>query len=70
MSSDLLCASKPISFVTLVEDEEEKTSTITLFDKSKKKAGELVVSTQFIFVRPDPEPNPQLTRNCSLCVTF
>jgi len=39
-----------------------------LFDKEKKKAGDLVLTSQFIYVPNDPEPNPDLNRNCILRV--
>lgn len=29
-------------------------------------AGELILTSQFIFVPEDPEPNPDLNRNCIL----
>jgi len=41
-----------------------------LLDKEKKKAGELKMTSQFIYVPPDPEINPDLNRNCILKVTF
>lgn len=68
MSSDFLGQTKGISYVSLVENEELKTHNVQLFDKEKKKAGDLVMTTQFIFVPNDPEPNPDLNRNCILRV--
>ena len=59
-----------MSFVTLVETEDLKEWTLPIFDKSKKKAGELKFTTQFIYVAPDPPINPKLNRNCVLKVTI
>ena len=68
MSSDLLGATKGISYVSLVENEELKTHNVQLFDKEKKKAGDLILTSQFVYVPNDPEPNPDLNRNCILRV--
>jgi len=70
LSSDFLGATKGLSFVTLVESEDIKQHTLILMDKAKKKAGELHMTSQFIYVPPDPEINPDLNRNCILRVTF
>ena len=70
LSSDFLGATKGLSFVTLVESEDIKQHTLILLDKAKKKAGELHMTSQFIYVPPDPEINPDLNRNCILRVTF
>ena len=45
MSSDFLCKSRPLSFTSLVEDEEEKLHDLKLYDKESKEAGTLIVST-------------------------
>lgn len=66
VGSDLLGKTKGISYVSLVENEELKKHEVLLFDKEKKKAGELILTSQFIYVPPDPEPNPDLNRNCIL----
>ena len=66
MSSDLLGKTKGISYVSLVENEELKNHTVQLFDKVKKVAGTLILTSQFVYVPPDPEPNPDLNRNCIL----
>jgi hypothetical protein len=44
-SSDFLGATKGISYVSLVENEELKTHNVQLFDKEKKKAGDLVLTS-------------------------
>lgn len=67
-SSDFLGKSKGISFVTLVETEDLKTHTLLLSDEDGKKAGELIVTSQFVYVPPDPECNFDLNRNCILKV--
>lgn len=68
-SSDLLGQSKPQSFLKLVENEEIQRHDLTLFDQDKK-IGQLIVQTQFIVVPADPEPCPDLNRNCYLTVTI
>lgn len=70
VTSDFLGATKGLSFVTLVESEDVKEHTLILLDKAKKKAGELKMTSQFIYVAPDPEINPDLNRNCILKVTI
>lgn len=52
--------------MTLVQDEEEHEHVMKLFDKDGKESGTLVIKTKFIYVPPDPEPNPALNRNCFL----
>jgi hypothetical protein len=44
-SSDFLGGSKGISYVSLVENEELKTHNVQLFDKAKKKAGDIMFTT-------------------------
>jgi len=66
VTSDLLGKTKGISYVSLVENDEIKNHTVQLFDTEKKVAGELILTSQFIFVPEDPEPNPDLNRNCIL----
>lgn len=65
---DSLGKIKPMSFVTLVEDEEEHVHTVKIYDTNSKEAGTLIVATQFIYVAPDPEPNMDLNRNCTLSI--
>jgi len=66
VTSDLLGKTKGISYVSLVENDEIKNHTVQLFDTEKKVAGELILTSQFIFVPEDPEPHPDLNRNCIL----
>lgn len=68
VTSDFLGKTKGFSFVTLVENEDLKTHKIVLNDNDKKKAGELIFTTQFIYVAPEPECNYDLNRNCILKV--
>ena len=67
-SSDFLGQTKGISYVSLTENDELKTHNVILFDKEKKKAGDLILTSQFIYIPNDPEPNPDLNRNCILRV--
>lgn len=68
VTSDFLGQTKGISYVSLVETEELKEHSIQLFDKEKKQAGELWFTSQFVYIPHDPEPNPDLNRNCILKV--
>jgi hypothetical protein len=45
VGADFLGGTKGMSFVTLVETEDLKEWTLPIFDKSKKKAGELKFTT-------------------------
>ena len=63
---DSLGKTKSISFVTLVEDEEEHDHEMILFDNDGKKSGTLWVKTRFLYIPPAPLPNPILNRNCLL----
>jgi hypothetical protein len=66
MSSKFLGAAKGVSFVSLVESEQVKEQTLELFDKNRKKAGELIIVTEFVMVGTIPEMNPRLNNNCIL----
>ena len=65
-SDDSLGKSKGISFVSLVEDEEEHMHDLKLYDGASKETGHLTIKTRLIVTPPEPEPNPQLNRNCIL----
>jgi hypothetical protein len=41
-----------------------------MYDKDKKKSGDLEIETTFIYVPSEPEPNKLLNRNCTLCITL
>ena len=64
-SSDLLGSASPISFVALVADEEPHTFDMDLF-RECKKTGNVKFITKFIWMKPDPPPNPLLNANCRL----
>ena len=52
--------------LSLVETEDLKTHTLILSDKEGKKSGELLITSQFICMPPDPEINSNLNKNCIL----
>jgi len=64
-SSDFLGSANPISFISLVADEQSHTFDTDLF-RDCKKTGSLKFQTKFIWMKPDPPPNPLLNANCRL----
>ena len=50
MVHDFLGATRPIPWQDFCADEEEKTMTVDLYDKKKKKSGTLTFKTKFVFV--------------------
>lgn len=65
-SDDFLGKTKGISYVYLTQDEEQHKHEMKLYDKDGKEAGKLIVTTRFIIKPPEPEPNIEINRNCSL----
>lgn len=64
-SSDLLGKANPLSYVSLIQDEKEKTFDLDIFHECKK-TGNVKFSTRFVWYEPDPPPNPKLNINCRL----
>lgn len=68
-SSDVLGTAVPLSIVSLVQNREEKTWKVDLFHEYKK-TGTITFTTQFIWRKPDPPPNPLLDSFSRLYVTI
>ena len=58
-----------LSFVSLVEDSEKKSFNVDLYHEFKK-TGTIKFTTQFIWRKPDPPPNPLLDSFSRLYVTI
>lgn len=66
-SDDALGEALAISYVKLIESNDEMIHDYDLY-LDCKKTGNVKFSTQFVFVKPDPPPNPLLNCNCRLNV--
>ena len=66
VSSDLLGVSDALDFEDYVEDDRVHEFDLELYDDKGQKAGNLRLSTQVVFVLPDPPLNPTLNYNCML----
>ena len=68
-SSDLLGIANTLSYVSLIEDTKEKIHDLDLF-MNFKKSGNVKFTTRFIWMEPDPDPNPLLNANCRLILNI
>lgn len=68
MSSDLLGKSKPVTFVCYIQDAEINKHEMILYDECNKKAGEIVITTQFEIIDAEPEPLKDINLNSTLKV--
>ena len=68
-SSDKLGSMLPLSFVPMVADDKEQNYDVDLF-LDYKKTGNVKFSTKFIWMKPDPPPNPKLNANCRMNVVI
>ena len=68
-SSDQLGIANPLSYVALIEDTKEKMHDLDLF-MDYKKTGNVKFTTKFIWMEPDPDPNPILNANCRLILNI
>jgi len=66
MSSDLLGMADPLDFEDYAEDDRVHEFDLELFEPKGAKAGNLKLSTQLVFVQPDPPLNPRCNYNCQL----
>ena len=65
-SSDLLGSTDPLDLVDYVGDDKVNEFDLELFEKNGQKAGNVRLSTQLVFVQPDPPLNPDINYNCKL----
>lgn len=66
MSSDLLGATDPLDFIDYCEDDRVHEFDLELFEPKGAPAGRIKLSTQLVFVLPDPPLNPRCNYNCQL----
>jgi hypothetical protein len=68
-SSDILGIANTLSYVALIEDTKEKMHDLDLF-LDYKKTGNVKFTTKFIWMEPDPDPNPILNANCRIILNI
>ena len=66
LSSDLLGKTKPVSFVCFIQDTKINKHEMVLYDEFNKRAGDIVITTQFELIEAEPEPLKDINLNCSL----
>ena len=64
-SSDLLGEALPISYVKLISDDKGTLYDVDIY-LNCKKTGNIKFTACFVFVKPEPPPNPLLNANCRL----
>ena len=64
-TGDKLGEALPVSYLKLVADDEGATYDLDLY-LDCKKTGNVKFTATFVYVKPDPPPNPLLNSNCRL----